>query len=136
MPIPTGLAAQLGIAEETTHGTAVVVDRFYEIISAPFSLEIERMESAALRAGTRVLRSDRWVAGARSVSGTVNMEIANQSMGLWLHHMFGTIVTDQPDVGGSPTVYDHTATPGDLPVGLTIQVGVPRRSRCCTAVHV
>ena len=125
MAIPTGIAAQLGIKEETTHGTPVVVDRFYEIVSAPFALTIERMESAGLRAGTRVLRSDRWVAGAKSATGTVNMEVANKSMGLWLKHMFGTIATTQPDAGGSPTVYDHTATPGDLPVGLTIQVGVP-----------
>ena len=125
MVIPTGLAAQLGIKDESTHGTAVVVDRFYEIISAPFALNIERMESAGLRAGTRVLRSDRWVAGAKSVTGTINMEIANKSFGLWLKHMFGTIASAQPDSGGSPTVWEHTATPGDLPVGLTIQVGVP-----------
>ena len=125
MVIPTGLAAQLGIKTESAHGTAVVVDRFYEIISAPFAHNIERMESAGLRAGTRVLRSDRWVAGAKSITGTINMEIANKSFGLWLEHMFGTIASAQPDSGGSPTVWEHTATPGDLPVGLTIQVGVP-----------
>ncbi len=125
MAIPTGLAAQLGIAEETTHGTPVTVTRFYEIISAPFKLDITRMESAGLRAGTRVLRSDRWVAGARSVGGTIAMEFANKSCGLSLQQMFGTTACALPDSGGNPTVWEHTATPGDLPAGLTIQVGVP-----------
>jgi hypothetical protein len=37
--------------------------------------------------------------------------------------MLGGVASAQPDVGGNPTVWRHTFTPGDLPVGLTCQVG-------------
>jgi hypothetical protein len=121
----TGLSAQLGVAEEVAYGTPVAVDRFYEFESESLKLEIERLESKGLRAGTRVLRSDRWASGRKTVGGQISMELANKSFGRWLKHMFGTVVSDQPDVGGNPTVWDHTFTPGDLPVGLTIQAGRP-----------
>lgn len=125
MAIPSGLAAQLGVAEETTWGTVVTPSRFYEFRNESLAQTIERMESQGLRAGTRVLRSDRWVAGQKEVGGNIEMEVANRSFGLWLKHALGTIATTQPDAVNDPTVYDHTATPGDLPVGLTTQVGRP-----------
>ncbi len=123
MAIPSGLSAQLGIAEESTYGTPVTVTRFYEFISESLQLEIERIESQALRSGTRVQRSDRWSSGQKSVGGDVEMELANKSFGLWLKHTLGGVVTSQPDAGGNPTVFDHTFTPGDLPTSLTVQVG-------------
>lgn len=125
MGIPSGVGAQLMTGEESTHGTAVTVDRGYEFISESLSKEIERLESAGLRAGTRVLRSDRWASGAVTVGGDIEMEVANKSFGRWLKHMFGGVATAQPDAGGNPTVYEHTFTPGDLPAGQTIQVGRP-----------
>lgn len=125
MAIPSGLSAQLGTAEETTYGTPVTVDRFYEFRDESLKLEIERIESSALRSGSRVLRSDRWAAGQKSVSGDITMELANKSFGRWFKHMFGGVVTSQPDAAGNPTVYLHTFTPGDIPVGQTIQVGRP-----------
>lgn len=123
MAIPSGLSAQLGIVAESTYGTPVTVTRFYEFISESIQLEIERIESAALRSGTRVQRSDRWSAGQKSVTGEIEMELANKSFGLWLQHAIGTAVTSQPDAGGNPTVFDHTFTPTDLPTSLTVQVG-------------
>jgi len=125
MAIPTGLGAQFGVGEETTHGTGVTVDRFYEFTNETMSLEIERLQSRGLRAGTRIQRSDRWAAGSKTVGGNVEFELANKSFGLWLKHMFGGVATAQPDAGGNPTVYEHTFTAGDLPAGLTVQVGRP-----------
>lgn len=123
MAIPSGLSAQLGIAAESTYGTPVTVTRFYELVSESLKLEIERIESAALRSGTRVQRSDRWVPGKKNIGGDIEMEVANKSFGLWLSHMIGTAVTTQPNAGPDPTVYDHTYTPSDLPTSLTMQVG-------------
>jgi tail tube protein len=37
--------------------------------------------------------------------------------------MLGGVASAQPDAAGNPTVWKHTFTPGDLPVGLTCQVG-------------
>ncbi|MFN2384137.1 MAG: phage tail tube protein [Gemmatimonadota bacterium] len=123
MAIPSGLSAQLGIVDESTYGTPVTVTRFYEFISESLKCEIERIESAALRSGTRVQRSDRWAAGKKNVGGDIEMELANKSFGLWWKHIMGGVATSQPDAGGNPTVYLYTFTPGDLPVGLTAQVG-------------
>jgi hypothetical protein len=124
MPIPSGLSAQLGISEETTYGTPnIPVTRFYEFTDESMDMSIERIESAGLRTGTRVQRSDRWVPGQKSVTGDIQMELANKSFGIWFKHALGAVATTQPDASGNPTVYDHTFTPGDLPVGLTIQVG-------------
>lgn len=119
MAIPSGLSAQLGIVAESTYGTPVTVTRFYEFVSESLKLEIERIESAALRSGTRVQRSDRWSAGKKSVSGEIEMEISNKSFGLWLHHMLGSVSS----VNTVGTVWTHTFTPGDMPTGLTVQVG-------------
>jgi hypothetical protein len=124
-PIPSGLSAQLMTAEETTYGTGVTPDRAYEFRQESLKESIERIESTALRAGTRLQRSDRWKIGKRSVAGDVTMELANQGFGRWWKHALGKVVTTQPASVPSPTVYLHTFTPGDLPESLTIQVGRP-----------
>ena len=123
MAIPSGLSAQIGIVDEVTYGTPVTVTRFYEFITENLKLEIERIESQALRSGTRVQRSDRWSSGQKSVGGDVELELANKSFGLWFKHIFGGVVSAQPDGGGNPTVWEHTFTPGDLPTSFTAQVG-------------
>lgn len=123
MAIPSGLSAQLMTAEEVTYGTPVVTDRGYEFRDESLKLEIQRVESAALRSGSRVLRSDRWVAGQKSVTGDITMDLINKSQGRWWKHALGGVATSQPDGVGAPTVYLHTFTPGDIPVGQTIQVG-------------
>lgn len=123
MAIPSGLSAQLGIAEEVTYGTPVTVTRFYEFVSEKMQLDIKRMESNALRSGTRVQRSDRWVSGEKSIGGEIAMEFGNKSFGLWLKHCMGGVSSVQPNPGPDPTVWMHTFTPGDFPVGLTTQIG-------------
>jgi hypothetical protein len=124
MAIPTGLAAQLGVVTETTYGTPVTVTRFYELVDESMKMEIERMESKGLRAGTRVLRSDRWVAGRKTAAGDVNLELANKSFGLLFTHMLGGAAVTTSATG----VYTHTFTPSDLPVSATVQVGRPNNA--------
>ncbi|MCP2168133.1 phage tail tube protein [Goodfellowiella coeruleoviolacea] len=125
MAIPSGLSAQLGVGEETTYGTAVTPSRFYEFRQESVSLSIERLASTALRAGARVLRSDRWAPGQRSVSGDITMEVGTEGYGLWLKHALGSVTSTQPDATNAPTVWRHVFTPGDLPPGLTVQIGRP-----------
>src|SRR5882757_7032538 len=125
MAIPSGLAAQFMLAEESTYGTAVTPNRTYEFRDESLKLDAARIESSALRSGARVQRSDRWVAGKKSVGGDATFELANKSMGLLFKHALGGVATTQPDNIGNPTVYDHTFTPGDFPTSLTAQVGRP-----------
>ena len=125
MPLKTGLAAQFGVALETTHGTYVAPDRFFEFNSESLKMEVERLESAGLRAGTRILRSDRWREGRKTVGGDVEIDIVDTNLGILLDHMMGgTVVTS--DVGAALGAFEHVWTgPGDLPEGLTAQFGRP-----------
>lgn len=125
MAIASGMSAQLMTAEEATYGTGVTTDRGFEFRSESLKLDIERIESQGIRAGQRVLRSEQWYPGKKSVSGDVVMELGNKGFGRWWKHALGGVVTSQPDNAGNPTVYKHTFTPGDLPVAQTIQVGRP-----------
>src|SRR5262249_46851663 len=114
MPLASGLAAQLGIVDESTYGTAVTVTRFYDFVSENVNLSVDRIEAKGLRAGARVLKSAQWVAGKKSIAGPVELEVWNKGYGLWLKHAFGAVTSTQPDSVGNPTVWDHTFTPGDL----------------------
>ena len=125
MVLKTGLAAQFGVATESTHGTYVAPTRFFEFNSESLSMEVERLESAGLRANTRIQRSDRWVAGSKTVGGDVEIDIVDSAIGILLDHMLGGTVATV-DVGLVTSAYGHTWTgPGDLPAGLTVQVGRP-----------
>lgn len=131
MGIASGLGSQLAFVDETVYGTPVTVTRFYEYRSESLSMDIERIQSSALRSGQRVQRSDRWSPGKKSVGGDCEFEVANKSMGFLFKHCMGGVVTSQPDSGGAPTVYKHTFTPGDLPVSATGQVGRPDTGGTC-----
>jgi hypothetical protein len=121
----SGIALQLGTAEETTYGTAVTPDRFFPIRSQGIKAPIGRNESEGIVPGPRVLRSSQWYAGKKGPAGPVVMEMETKGFGRWFKHMLGGSATTQPDAVASPTVYKHTFTPGDLPTGLTVQVGKP-----------
>lgn len=124
MAIPSGLAAQAAIAEPNTYGAFTTPSRFYEFTDESLALTVERLDSVGLRAGTRILRSDRWREGQKSIAGDLNMEVANKSFGLWLKHMLGGSTVSTP--GGATDARLHTYTPDDLPTnGLVVQVGKP-----------
>ncbi|HEC09744.1 MAG TPA: hypothetical protein ENI86_09290 [Acidimicrobiales bacterium] len=116
----TGLDAQLGIAEESTVGTAVTVTRFYPITSESLKADYARIESASLRAGRVFMDPDDSASGEISVSGDIDMPLRIRDFGLWLKYCLGAVSTS----GTGP--YTHTFTPGDLfGKALTVQVGRP-----------
>lgn len=120
----SGLFAQLGMSAETTYGTLVTPARFFEFLEESLDYTHGRLESAALRTGTRVMRSDDWATSEKAVAGGLSVELQNKGLGLLLKHCFGSVATSQPDAVGHPTVYEHLFTPGALPAA-TIQVGKP-----------
>src|ERR1019366_847536 len=120
MGVGSGEAAQLMVSEESVFGTYVPVTRSYEFVNETIKRKVERLESKGLRAGRRVLLSNRWVSGKDSSGGDILMELNSVGMGLWLKHMFGGMATT-----GSTPAYTHTAKPGDLPTSLSVQVGRP-----------
>ncbi|MDT0472783.1 phage tail tube protein [Streptomyces sp. DSM 41014] len=109
-----------GVGDETTYGTAVAPTKFYAFQSEGIEGKYERIESEAIRAGTRVLRADRFVTNAKGAEGDVKLEVLSGGFDFWLKHMMGSLVSGTA-TGGFVT---HTATLGDLNgKSFTAQVG-------------
>jgi hypothetical protein len=122
MAIRSGLAAQLGLAAESTWGTAATPNRWFEFTDESLALTIERIESEGLRASNRVLRSDRYAVGNKAVEGSFSLDVTAENSGLLFKHALGA----NASVNTSGTVYTHTATLGDpYSLGLTAEVGRP-----------
>ena len=119
MAIRSGISTQLGIAQETTWGTYVAPDHWYEFANEGLKQTIDRLESKGLRSNNRVLRTDRWAAGKVAPAGPIEFEVLNKSFGLLFKHMLGAaaIVADG-------TGWKQTFTFGDpYGLGLSVQVG-------------
>ena len=120
----SGLAAQFGYEEEAEYGTRITPTNFLEFTSESCGLNIARIESRALRAGTRVQRSDRWVSGAHDAQIGVELQLQSKGMGMIFKHLLGTSATSQP--GGATLTYEHKSKIADpLGLGLTLQFGKP-----------
>lgn len=115
-----GFNGQFGLKAESTYGTAVVVDRFYELLNEEIDFDPTRVESEGIRSGQRHIRSDDWTTGVGRVSGGLDLELATKNMALLFKHLLGTVNTS----GAGP--YTHVITPGDKTgLGLTMQSGRP-----------
>src|SRR5581483_7759134 len=107
MALPTGLAASLGYGEETTWGVFATPTRFLEFNDESLALDIQAIKSAGLRAGSRMLRTDRVQLGAKSVGGQVTHEVQTKGFSLLLKHMLGQAPTIATSAGGTLSK-DHT----------------------------
>ena len=124
MALRSGLAAQFGMVAESSFATYNAPTRFLEMTDDSLALTIERIESAAIRSTNRVMRSDRWVAGAKSAGGATGFELADRGFGLLLKHMLGAVAITTP--GGGTNTRDHTVTLGDMAgLSATVQIGRP-----------
>lgn len=117
--------AQLGAKTETTYGTAVTVDKFFDFTSEGMAFDQKRIESTSLRAQSRVIHSDNWALGTVTAGGDYDMELRPKGHGFWFAHMVGPATTTQPDAVGNPTVYKHTFVPSGLPMSFTLQEAKP-----------
>lgn len=126
MAAPSGLDAQFCIAREVTHGVYAAPTRALEFNEESLALDQPRIESGGRRTGGRVMRTNRTRINRKGVGGSSTHEVTTAGFGLLFEHALGAIATSQPDAGGAPTVYLHTATVGALTgKSLTVQVGRP-----------
>lgn len=117
----TAIHASLGVATESTVGTFVAPTRHIPIISESLSREIERIDSDAIRAGRYTRHSDDWSVGKSMVSGTIETELYDRSIGTFLRHVgFSGGSTS----GSGP--YTTAMTPGSSAgLSMSVQVGRP-----------
>lgn len=114
----SGLASQLGLAAESTWGTAVTVSTFVPLVSETMGTTIPWLESNAMLAGRNVMTADQQCQGNREVGGDLQLELPTNStiIRLLLEQMFGSVSGTGP----------WTFTPGDLwGKSFSAQVGVP-----------
>lgn len=111
------MAGQVGWKSESTWGTGVTVDTFMPVLESSLNVDEGYLRSNGIRAGRRTRSPARL--GARTVAGSVRMELPNLSLAVLMKHMFGTVNT----TGAGP--YTHTYSPGpQVSKSLTLQTGI------------
>lgn len=111
----------VGIARETTYGTAVAPAARYEVTSESLKLDIERVESKAL--GKRYLTA--WAPGKRNVEGDIEMEIPSAGFGRWLRAAVGgtpSTTANSPVSGTYTHVFSGENTIGSTNESLTVEI--------------
>lgn len=113
---------QLGVKKETTYGTAVTVDRFFEYDSESIEETYGRTEGDPLRTGSSFIRQDRFTPYFSGAAGSLTLAVMTKGFGFWLEHLLGAVATGST----ADSVTTHTGTEGDLKgKSFTLQVNRP-----------
>ena len=116
----SGSLTTFGIGSEVTYGTAVTVDKFFEITKEDIKGNYTRQQASALSA-SYVDRSDRYGVAHKGASGSVDIEVLTKGFGNWLRFMLGSVATTGPT---ETSAYTHVGTVGSLyGDAFTCQVG-------------
>lgn len=113
----------VGAVAEPTYGTAVVVTRFPEYLTADFKQENEYLQGEGLRVGKLLPRSSRKTLGKVVAGGELELELATKGLGIFWNAALGTGTSTLR----SGVIYQqlYTMATTDPMPGLTIQTGVP-----------
>jgi hypothetical protein len=136
MPVyASGLSGQVGAVAETTYGTPVTVNHFYEFLSENFVFNPAFLDGQGLKAGQAYNRSTRTVVSQFDVNGDLTMEHTSgeaatavaDSMGFWWKYALGSPFTTPVVVLG--TAFSQTHVNGSKAGQfMTVQVGRPQIS--------
>jgi Phage tail tube protein len=127
MAIGSGLAAQLGMIQEVTPGTALSPTHFYEFNSETLNLKPTTIQGTGLRAGQVWNRASRRARTLLDVTGGVLMDFPSKGGGFILQQLLGSFNAGATPVqqGGS-TAYLQTHLPGsNWGKSFTLQKGAP-----------
>lgn len=116
----TNTTVQPTASNVSAWGVIKTPSRFAEMVSESLKLDNPPIASTAVRAGSRVVRADRFVPDRRGGGGDVIFDAKTRSLGIWLKHIMGAVST----AGPTDSAYTHTCTIADLlGLGMTVQVG-------------
>lgn len=124
MPIGSGLAAQIALKKETTYGTRVAPDLFYEFESEGGVRNQKFLVSRQLRSGRTFQSSSRRVATTRDAEVSINGEVPNKGFGSILDLGHGNTVTPVQQAATTAWLQTHNWT-NDPSKSATIQAGKP-----------
>jgi len=123
MAIGSGIGSWLGIKKESSFGTAVTVDRFYEFNSEGTKYTKNTVVGQGLRNGGLVARANRRVVTTVAGEGDFEVDMQTRGMGLLLSLATGSVPTGTSSNG----TYTYLFTPSDLiSDSFTTQVAVPQ----------
>lgn len=106
-----------------TYGRAATIAKFVEFGSEGVKLDMGRIESQSIRAGSLVGRSDRWALYRNGAKGPITFEVLSRGLAWWLDWMLGQVTTTGPT---DTAAYTHAGVPATLAgKSKTIQVGRP-----------
>ncbi len=110
----SGLDASLGVKRESTYAVAVPVDRFYEQVKNSLKGMYERIESEAVRKGTRTLRADRFAVNPKGAGGSITLEVLSKAFGFWFETALGGTATTVAGTAGDTGSFTHRIVPASL----------------------
>lgn len=122
MAAPGAAGSQLGIAKETTYGTAVAVTDFFDAASEGLKAEVNVQKYRSFRSPIQqgALRKPR----VRGSGGPFQVPVTYKGMGILMQQIFGSSVSAQ--VGGTAEyTQTHTINESNWGLGMhaTVQVG-------------
>ena len=125
MALGSGLAAQIGIANESTVNTPVAVTTFTEFNSETLDRRPNFAQGMGLRAGGFVPRSARRIETSHDGGGQVTFDLPTKGLGKWLQACFGSYSTTATQIA-STTAYQQIHNVGSADgKTFTLQKGVP-----------
>lgn len=121
MALRSGLAAQLGIAAETTFGTRNVPDHFYELVSESMKLNRTRVSAKGIRPNKLLDRAQRFRTTKVDATGDLVLEVQSNNYGLLFKNMLGSVTATADGQG-----FKRSYTLGDIyGLSMTVQIGTP-----------
>jgi hypothetical protein len=125
MAIGSGLAAQVGIANETVVNTPVAVSTFTEFTSETLDARPTFAQGVGLRAGGLVPRSARRQLTSLDGGGSVTFDAPTKGLGKWVQAMFGSYSTTAVQLAATPAYQQiHNLGSADGKT-FTLQKGAP-----------
>lgn len=112
----------IGLKKETTYGTAVTVDKFFEFTDEDLGWQPTFVDGSATRYGMRVQASDRRVLVKDACGGSFTVEAMTKGLGALMEAALG--VGTSTLIAGSAYQQLFTPTTAGMP-SYTIQKGIP-----------
>jgi hypothetical protein len=100
----------LGVAVESTFGTAVAPSTRFEVVSESLKLKKDFIESKALKGSRRYLSTNGHVVGKSNVEGDIEIEMSSLGAGFWFRQLMGTVTTTLPAAWSMTDRYKHVFT--------------------------
>jgi len=113
----------VSLGVESAYGTAVAPTRSFEAKSDPWQRDVEYITSVGFRKDQQTIRSDRHDTISIGASGSIEVDLLSNGVGLLLQHALGG--SSGPTQQGGTAAYKSTfETNADGPTGsYTVQVG-------------